>query len=168
MTLALDRHAEKVRGALQERQVVLHEFVFRSAVYLQNSERLSVTLQDDVHGATDAVLLKHCGRSETLFDFEMIGNNRFAGSQGISRRRSKISADACDTDDSWTPPDSGADKESVFPWNVFENLAEFGAQSFCRQPCRVCEQLIEGGALERDYAQLREYFLLPDTLLQGA
>ena len=56
MTLALDRHAENVGCALQERQVVLHEFVFRPAVYLKHTKRLSVALQDDVHGAMDAML----------------------------------------------------------------------------------------------------------------
>ena len=116
----------------------------------------------------DAVLLEYFRCSEALFYLEMIGNDRFAGTQGKSRRRSKISADACNTDNSWIPPQSGTNKEAVFLLNKFENLAEFGAKSFCRQSCRVREQLIEGGALERDYAQFRKYFLLPDTLLQGA
>src|SRR4249920_1648829 len=107
VTLALDRHAENVGSALQERQVVLHEFVFRSTIYLQHSKRLPVTLQDDVHGTMDAVLLEYFRRPEALFDFEMIGNDRFASTQGKSRRRSKISADACNTDDSRIPPDSG-------------------------------------------------------------
>ena len=165
MTLALDRHAENVGCALQERQVVFHEFVFRSAVYLQHTEWLSVTLQDDVHGAMDAVLLKNFGRSEALFVFKMIGDHRFAGSQGKPRRRSKISPDSRNSDDSRIPSNPGTNEEAVFRRNIFENLTEFGAQSFCRQPRCVCQQLIEGGALEGDYTQFREYFLLPDTLL---
>src|ERR1700730_18942103 len=147
VTVALDRHAENVGRALQKRQVVLHKFVFRPAVYLQHTKRLSITLQDDVHGTMDAVLLEYFGRSEALFDFEMIRNNRFAGSQGKSRRRSKISADSCNTYDSWMPSHSGTNKEAVFRRNIFQNLAEFGAQSLCRQSCRVREQMIEGGAL---------------------
>jgi len=103
-----------------------------------------------------------------VLDFAMIGNDRFASTQGKSRRRSKIGADACNTDDSRTPPHSGANNEAVFLRNIFENLAEFGAQSFCRQSRGIREQLIEKGAMEGDYAQFRQYFLLPDTLLQGA
>src|SRR4249919_1289679 len=115
----------------------------------------------------DAMQYEYVRRSEARFDFEMIRNDRFARSQGKSCRRSKISADACNTHDSWIPSHSGTNKEAVFRRNIFENLAEFSAQPFCRQSCCVREQLIEGGTLERDYAQFREYFLLPDTLLQG-
>ena len=115
-----------------------------------------------------AVLLKYFGRSEALFVFKMIGDHRFAGSQGKPCRRSKISPDSRNSDDPRIPSNPGTNEEAVFCRNIFENLTEFGAQSFCRHSRCVCQQLIEGGALERDYTQLRKYFLLPDTLLQSA
>ncbi len=51
---------------------------------------------------------------------------------------------------------------------MLENLAELGMQALGRQSRRVVEQLVEGGALQGGDAQLGQYLLLPDTLLQGA
>ena len=56
MALALDGHAEDVGRSLQEGEVVLDELVLRPAVHLEHAERAPVALQDDVHGAIDAVL----------------------------------------------------------------------------------------------------------------
>jgi hypothetical protein len=56
MPLALDCHAEDVGGALQESEILLDELVLRAAVDLEHPERPPVALQDDVHGAVDAVL----------------------------------------------------------------------------------------------------------------
>ena len=61
VAFALDRHAQNVGGALQEGEVVLDELVLRPAVDLQHAERLAVALQDDVHGAADAVLRRISG-----------------------------------------------------------------------------------------------------------
>ena len=41
MPFALDRHAEQVRGALQEREIVLDELVLGPAVDLEDAERLA-------------------------------------------------------------------------------------------------------------------------------
>ena len=38
VTITLDRHAKNVGSALQEREVMFHELVFRLAVDLQDSE----------------------------------------------------------------------------------------------------------------------------------
>ena len=91
------------------------QFIFRPAIYLQHTKRLSVTLQDDVHGAMYVMLFEYVRRSEAFFDFEMIGNNRLAGSQGKSRRRSKISADACNTHCSCDSTPPRHEQGSYFP-----------------------------------------------------
>ena len=84
--LALDRHPQDVGGALQEREIMLDELIFRSAVDLQHAERPAISLQDNVHGAMNAVSDQNLGRSEALFVFEMVGDHRPAGFQRESSR----------------------------------------------------------------------------------
>ena len=94
VAVALDRHAEQVRRALQEGEVVLDELVLRPAVDLENAERPAVALQDDVHRPVNAVLAQDLGRPETLLVSEVVGDHRLAGAQRKSRRRRQVGADA--------------------------------------------------------------------------
>ena len=64
--LALDRHPQNVGCALQEREVMFDEPVFRSAVDLQDAERPAVSLQYDVHRAMNAMSDENLGRPETF------------------------------------------------------------------------------------------------------
>ena len=81
VAVALDRHAEDVRRALQEGEIMLDELVLRPAVDLEHPERPAIALQDDVHRAVDAVLAQDFRRPEALLVFEVIGNHRLAGAQ---------------------------------------------------------------------------------------
>ena len=65
---------------------MLDELIFRSAVDLQHAERPAISLQDDVHGAVNAMSDQNLGRSEALLDFEMIGDHWPAGFQRKSGR----------------------------------------------------------------------------------
>ena len=85
VTVALDRHAENVRRALQEGEIMLDELVLRPAVDLEDPERPAIALQDDIHRAVDAVLTEDCGRPEALLVFEVVGNHGLAGAQRKSR-----------------------------------------------------------------------------------
>src|ERR1700690_939422 len=84
--LTLDRHPQDIGGALQESEIMLDELILRSAVDLEHAERLPIPLQDNVHGAVNAVSEQDLGRSEALFVFEMIGDHWPAGFQRESRR----------------------------------------------------------------------------------
>ncbi len=86
MPLTLDRHPQDIGGALEEREIMLDELILRSAVDLQHAERLAIPLQDDVHGAVNAVFEQKLRCSEPLLVFEMIGDYWPAGFQRESRR----------------------------------------------------------------------------------
>ena len=83
--LPLDRHAENIRGALQERDVVFGKLAFEAAVDFKHAKRFAVALQNDIHGAANAVLDQQFRRAKPLFVFEMIRNHRLAGVQRIAR-----------------------------------------------------------------------------------
>ncbi len=61
MPLSLDRHPEDVGCALQEREIMLDELIFRSAVDLQHAEGSAISLQDDVYGAVIPCLTRISG-----------------------------------------------------------------------------------------------------------
>src|ERR1700689_1911435 len=82
----LDRHAQDIGGALEEREIMLDELILRSAVDFEHPEGLAIPLQDNVHGAVNAVFDQKLGRSEPLLVFEMIGDHWPAGFQRESRR----------------------------------------------------------------------------------
>ena len=168
VAVALDRHAEDVRRALQEGEIVLDELVLRPAVDLEHPERPAIALQDDVHRAVDAVLAQDLRRPEALLVLEVVGNHRLAGAQRKPRRGGQIGADAGGADNACVPTDAGADQQFVLGRDVFQHLAELGAQPFGRQARGVGEKRVERRALQRGHAQLGQYFLLPDTLLQCA
>ena len=49
IAFAFDRHPENICRSLKEGEIVLDEIIVGAAVDLQNAERLSVTLQDNIH-----------------------------------------------------------------------------------------------------------------------
>ena len=55
------------------------ELVLGPTVDLQHPKRLAVALQDDVHGAADAVLHKQFGGSKPLLVLKVIRDDGFAG-----------------------------------------------------------------------------------------
>ncbi len=167
VALAFDRHAENVGGALEKGDVLRHELVVRLAVDLQHAEGLAVTLQDDVHGAADAMLHEQVGRSEALFLFEMIGDDGLARPQGKPRRRCEVGAHGRDPDDARTPAHSRPHDKVILGRDVFEDLAELGAQPLRREPRGLRQQLIECRTLERHDSEFRQNLLLSDALLQG-
>src|ERR1700750_2906372 len=73
---ALDGHPQKVGGTRQEREIMPDEFVSRSAVNLQYAKWLTISLQDHVHGAANAMSVKNLGCAEALLDFEVNGDSR--------------------------------------------------------------------------------------------
>ena len=70
--LALDRHAQQVGGALQERDVVLVELAVGLAVDLEHAERLPVTLKDHVHCPPDAISGQQLRRAEPVLVLEVV------------------------------------------------------------------------------------------------
>ena len=168
MPLALDRHPQDVGCALQEREIMLDELVFRSAVDLEHAKGPAISLQYDVHRAMNAMPDEYFGRSEPFFAFEMIGNHRPAGFQRKSGGGGKICADARDADNARIPADPGPDQKAVFGGNIFEHFAKFGAKTLRSQTRRIRQQLLEPGSLQRANAELGQDLLLPDALVQSA
>jgi hypothetical protein len=166
--LALDRHPENVGGALKEREIILDELIARSAVDLENPERPTIALQDNVHGATNAMSDENLGRSETLLDFEMIGDHWSAGLQCKSGRRSEIRVDFGDADDAWVPTHAGPNQKSVLGRNIFEHFAKLGSKALGGQARRIRKKLLEPRPLQCADAELRQDLLLPNALVQGA
>ena len=167
VALTLDRHPQDIGGSLKEREVMLDEVIIQSAVDLQHAERSAIALQDDVHGAANAMSDQNLGRSEALLRFEVIGDHRLAGFQRESGRRSEIRADADDADNAWLPTNARPDEETVFSWNVFEHLAKLGAQALGSKPRRVSQKLVEPWSLQRANAELGKDFLLTHPVMQG-
>src|SRR6266853_2749089 len=58
VALALNGHSQEVGHALEEGKVGGAELVLGPAVDLQHAERLALSLQDDIHGAVNAILYK--------------------------------------------------------------------------------------------------------------
>ena len=166
--LLLDRHAENVGGALQEGDVVFAELAFGAAVDLKHAERRTVALQDDVHGAADAVLDQQFGGPEALLVFEMVRDDRLASMQGITGRRCQVGADGSVADHAGVPADAGLDQQPVLAGQIFQNLAVVGAQPFGGHPRGVLEHAGEAGALQRQHAEFGQQFLLTDAEPQRA
>ncbi len=60
------------------------------------------------------MLDQHVGGAEAFLVFEVVGNDRFAGPQGKSRRRFHVCSEADNTDDAGIPADAGLHQEAVF------------------------------------------------------
>jgi hypothetical protein len=80
LAFALDCHPQNVCCTLQEGQVLGNELLLGPAIDLQHTERLAVALQDDIHGAPDAVLYEKLRSSKPLLVFKVVGDDRFTGS----------------------------------------------------------------------------------------
>jgi hypothetical protein len=75
LAFPLDRHSQDVGSPLQKGQVMRDELVLGPTVDLQHPKRLAVALQDDVHGAADAVLHEKLGGSKTLLVLKVISRD---------------------------------------------------------------------------------------------
>jgi hypothetical protein len=75
----LDRHSQDVGCPLQKGQVMGDELVLGAAVDLQHPKRLTVALEDDVHGAADTVVHKKLRGSKPLLVLKVIRDYGFAG-----------------------------------------------------------------------------------------
>src|SRR5262245_6258831 len=143
----LDRHAQDVRRALQERDIAFAEFTLGTAVDLQHAVWRAIALKDDIHRAPNAVLDEKLRCPEALFVFEMIGDDRPAGAQGESRRRFEFGADPRDPDNAHIPTDARADQKAIFRRDVLQDLAVFGLHPFRSETCRLIQQLEKRHAL---------------------
>ena len=114
ITFALDCHAENVGGALQEREIVLDKIIVGTTVDLQHSERLSVTLQDDVHRSPNPVGRQYVGSSESLLALEMVGYNRLPRAQRKAGRELEVGTDTGDADNARFPAHARTHKKTVF------------------------------------------------------
>src|SRR6185437_11076038 len=95
------------------------------------------------------------------------GDHWPAGFQGESGRRSKIRADAHDTDHAWLPADARPDQEAVLSRGILQHLAKLSAKALRGQSRRFLEKLIEPGPLQRADTELGENLLLAHTVMQG-
>ena len=166
--LLFDRHAENVGGPLQERDIVLAELAFGAAVDLQHAERRAIALQDDVHGAPDAVRDEQFRGPEALLVLEVVRDDRLSGVQGVARRRGQIGPDAGHADNPFVPANAGANQQPVFRRNVFQHLAILRAKSLGRHAGGVIEHAHEARALQGMHAKLGQQLLLPDAHAQRA
>ena len=165
-SLLFDRHSEYVGGALQKRDVVFAELARRPAVDFQHAERRIVALQNDVHGAANAVFDQQFRGPEPLLVLEMVGDDRLAGVQGEAGGRGHVGADRRDADDAFVPADAGAYQQPVFGRDKLENFAVFGLKAFGRQTGREIQQVEKRGALQCMHAEFCENFLLPKAQMQ--
>ena len=72
VAFTLDRHAQDVGRALQECEIVLDERILGTAVDLQDAERFSVALQDDVHRPAHAMRCQHLRCAKPLLVLEVV------------------------------------------------------------------------------------------------
>jgi hypothetical protein len=125
-------------------------------------------LQDDIHGAVDAVLHEQFGRPKPLFILKVIGDDGPAGAQRKTGRRSEIGADGRYADDAKFPTYTSADQKAIFRRNVLQDLAKLCLHAFGRQSRGIAHQLIEACALKRRDSELGQYFLLPHPPFERA
>jgi hypothetical protein len=166
--LLLNRHAKDVRGALQERDVMLAEFAFRPAIHLEHAIWNAVALQNDIHGPADSVSGEQFRSSKPFFIFEMIGNHGLTGLQGVARRRIQVGSNRCVADHTFVPADAGANKETLVCREVLQDFAVFGVQAFGRHPGSVVEQIGEARALQGQDPKFGEQLLLPNACPEHA
>jgi len=104
-------------------------------------------LQDNVHGAANAILHQQLGRSESLFVSQLIGDDRLACAQGEAARRCKVIPMVATPTTPDSQPTTGADQQAFLCRNVLENLAKLASM---RRPsgARRVQQLIEARALK--------------------
>ena len=145
---------------------MLDKLIIRPAVDLQHAERSAIALQDNVHGAVNAMSDQKLGRSEALLVFQVIGDHRPTGFKRKSGRRSKISADADDADNARLPTNALPNEKAVFSWNVFEHLTKLCAQALGREPRRIRKKLIEPRSLQRADPELGKDLLLTHAVLK--
>ena len=164
--MPVNGHAQDVRRALQKGYVVRGELAFGAAVDFEDAKRLAVALEDHIHGAVDAMLQQQLRRAEALFVFEMIGDDRLAGAQGIAGGRCHVGANGRGANDAWVPADAGAHQETALRRHELQNLGEFRLQAFGSQPGGQIEQFRKRRALQSFHAKFRQNLLLPDPLAQ--
>ena len=58
MPLAFNRHAQQICSALEECKVLFKKFVLRAAVDFKHPKRFAITLKNDVHSASNAMMCK--------------------------------------------------------------------------------------------------------------
>src|SRR5262249_4400252 len=139
--------AQDVRRSLQERDIAFAELTLGSAVDLQHAVWGAIALKDDIHRAPNAMLDEKFWCPEALFVFEMIGDDRSAGTQGESRRRFEIGPDPGDPDNAHIPTDARADQKAIFRRDVLQDLAVFGLHPFRSETCRLIQELEKRRAL---------------------
>jgi hypothetical protein len=85
-TLAFNRHPEDIGDALKKHDVALSKLPFQPAIDFKDPVRSAITLEDYVYGAPDTVLDQQFRGTESLFNIEVVRNDRFAGMKRIAGR----------------------------------------------------------------------------------
>ena len=166
--LLLDRHPEDVCGTLQKSDVVFAKLASGFAVDFQYAEWRAVALENDVHGAVNAVLDQQVRCPKALLMFEVVGNNRLAGAQRVAGGGLQIGSDAGRADDILAPADSGSNQKAVLSWYVFQDFAVLRIQPFGCHTCGLIEHADQAGTLKRKDAQFGKELLLTNTLMKSA
>jgi hypothetical protein len=144
------------------------ELLFGPAVDLQHSKRFAIALQDDIHGAPDAVLHEKFGGSKPFLVLKVIGDDGLPGPQCKTGGRSKIGPDARYSDDSGVPTDASADEKAILCRNMLQDFAKLGPHALGRTSRGITQKLIEARALKRRNTKFGQYFLLPNAPAEGA
>jgi hypothetical protein len=136
------------------------ELVLKPAIDLRHPVRPALSLQDDIHGAANAVLYEKLGGSESLLVLELIGDDRLASAKGKAGGRCKVIPDGLHTNDDRLPAHTSADQKTFLCRNVFENLGKLSLQALSRHARGVVQQLIETRALKSRHPRVWQVSLV--------
>ncbi len=73
--------------------------------------------------------LQKVGRSEPFFVLQVIGDDRLAGPQSVTRGELEICANTCHIDEARVPADARPHEHPVVFRNVFQDLAQLGLKT---------------------------------------
>jgi hypothetical protein len=167
IALTLNGHSQDVGGTLEEGNVVFAEILLGPAVDLQNAEWPTLSLQDDIHGAANAMLHQELGGSKSPLVFKVIGDDRPTRTQREAGGRCKVITDGRSVNDACAPAHTGTDQETPLVRNVFHNLAKLGLHALGCQAYCIVQQLVEARSLKRGHTKFRKHLLLPDASFEG-
>jgi hypothetical protein len=163
LVLDLSRHLAR---AVRHRGV-LAELPLGSAVNLQHTIGGAVTLEDDIHGAANAVFDEELRGSKPLLILKVIADDGLPGTQGKTRRGLKISPDRCHPDDALVPTDACANKKPILTRQIFQYLAKLCFHALGGQAGGLIQQFEEWPSLQCQDAQFRKNLLLSNPHTQG-
>ena len=122
---------------------------------------------EHVDGPLDAVIGHDLRRAKPGLHLKVIGDDRLAGLQGVTRRGCQIGPYDGLADDIVLPADTGADQQAILLSGIFQSLAELGLHAFRAEFDGAMQQGQQLGGTQGLDAEIREQGLLTQTQGQG-